>query len=100
MEAELKKAFQKYDKNGDNFLTKKEIRDVLKQHDETFEDSDEEMFDEVDTNHDNKVSYQGKSYFCHFLNLRKVFTNSLSYYCRVLEQIFREEIKEINYHVP
>ena len=66
MEAELKKAFQKYDKNGDNFLTKKEIRDVLKQHDETFEDSDEEMFDEVDTNHDNKVSYQGQSYFCQF----------------------------------
>ena len=66
MEADLKKAFEKLDKNGDRSLTKKEIRDVLKQHDETFDDSDEEMFDEIDANNDNKVSYQGKSYFCHF----------------------------------
>ena len=63
MEADLKKAFEKLDKNGDRSLTKKEIRDVLKQHDETFDDSDEEMFDEIDANNDNKVSYQGKFYF-------------------------------------
>ena len=76
MEADLKKAFEKLDKNGDRSLTKKEIRDVLKQHDETFDDSDEEMFDEIDANNDNKVTYQGKSYFHTVQNLHFLSKNS------------------------
>lgn len=60
LKAEMLKEFQAMDANGDGFLTKHEIKSVLKANDQTWGCFDEHNFNFQDLNDDGKLSFEGK----------------------------------------
>lgn len=59
---------QVFDKDGDGFISAKELRQVMTNLGEKLTDSDvEDMFAEADVNGDGKIDYQGKDFFSTWL---------------------------------
>ena len=63
MKVEMSDAFKKMDMNGDGFLTKDEIKEVMKKNSKTWGHVDDGAFDQVDINDDGKISIDGNFFF-------------------------------------
>ena len=62
VDAELREAFSKFDKDRNGFLDKNEFKTAMLSFGETLtEDELNEMLSLVDTNHDGKIDYEGKN---------------------------------------
>ncbi len=60
-EEEVREAFRVFDKDGDGFLTLKELRQVMSNLGENMTDEElEEMIREADLDGDGKINYDGK----------------------------------------
>ena len=58
---EMMKEFKEYDKNGDGFLTRDEIQEVMEKNVDNWGLFDYGYFDNLDKNADGKISFEGKS---------------------------------------
>lgn len=68
MEEVLKKAFKKFDKNGDGFIESKEFEEILLNYGEVMTKSEiEEVIKLADLNNDGKIVYNGNLKFFLFL---------------------------------
>ena len=64
-EDEIRETFLLFDKNGDGFITAKELRMVMHNLGEKITDEEiNDMIQEADTNGDGVINYEGKSRFC------------------------------------
>ena len=63
MKVEMSDAFKKMDVDGDGFLTKDEIKEVMKKNSKTWGHVDDDAFDQVDINDDGKISIDGNFFF-------------------------------------
>ena len=67
MKVEMSDAFKKMDMDGDGFLTKDEIKEVMKKNSKTWGHVDDGAFDQVDINDDGKISIDGNFSFSKIL---------------------------------
>ena len=67
MKVEMSDAFKKIDVDGDGFLTKDEIKEVMKKNSKTWGHVDDDAFDQVDINDDGKISIDGNFSFSKIL---------------------------------
>ena len=67
MKVEMSDAFKKMDVDGDGFLTKDEIKEVMKKNSKTWGHVDDDAFDQVDINDDGKISIDGNFSFSKIL---------------------------------
>ena len=61
MREDLRKEFNKLDADGDGSLTLEEFRNFIESAKQNWEGFHEAFFDGLDTNKDQKVSFEGKS---------------------------------------
>lgn len=65
VKSDLKKAFQVFDLNGDGFISREELQNVLTKMGEKLTDKEvDEMMKKADKNGDGKIDYDGKHFFC------------------------------------
>lgn len=64
VKSDLKKAFQVFDLNGDGFISREELQNVLTKMGEKLTDKEvDEMMKKADKNGDGKIDYDGKLFF-------------------------------------
>src|SRR4051794_34895581 len=79
-EGELKAQFTIFDMDGDGFITKSEMENIVKELElgtDFPQDLIDQMFDEADTNKDGKISFEGKI----VVVTKVVLTRLYSLYC-------------------